>query len=245
MGVTGGVEYDSGNAVLGLAVNYSRPKADMLTGTGDVRAKGWQVGVYGGWTGGGAFVEGWAGHGWLDYDIDREAVIDRIAAETDGTAITAGAKAGYLFPLGGLSVGPVAGINYAKAELDPYTETGDPVLTLNVEDQDVSALVGSAGVEARGSFDSGGLAVSPYVALTAEKDFKGDGRIIRYAGTASPTIVNSFVLAERSEDTYGRLTAGASLALGGSFALQIQGSTSFEQDGSDDVAGWVGLKVGF
>lgn len=245
MGVTGGVEYDSGNAVFGLALNYARPKADMITDSGDVRAKAWQVGAYGGWASGGAFVQAHAGHGWLDYDVRRDAVIDEIAAETDGSAITAGAKAGYLIPLGGLSVGPVVGVNYAKADLDPYTETGDPVLTLNVEEQEVSALVGSAGVEARGSFNSGGLAVSPYVSLTAEKDFKGDGRIIRYAGTASPTIVNSFTLADRSEDTYGRLTAGASLALGGSFALQIQGSTSFEQDGADDMAGWVGLKVGF
>jgi outer membrane lipase/esterase len=244
-GVTGGVEYDSGNAVFGVAVNYARPKADTITDSGDVRAKAWQIGAYGGWTGGGAFIEGWAGHGWLDYDIDREAVIDRIAAETDGTATTAGAKAGFLFGLGGLDVGPVVGVNYAKADIDSYTETGDPVLTLDVDEQEVSALVGSAGVEARGSFNSGGLAISPYVALTAEKDFKGDGRIIRYAGTASPTIVNSFVLPDRSEDTYGRLSAGASLALGGSFALQIQGSTSFEQDGSDDVAGWVGVKVGF
>jgi outer membrane lipase/esterase len=245
MGVTGGAEYDSGGAVFGLAVNYARPKADMITDSGDVRAKAWQVGVYGGWASGGAFVQAHAGHGWLDYDIRRDAVIDEIAAETDGTAITVGAKAGYLLPLGGLSVGPVIGVNYAKADLDAYTETGDPVLINAVGEQEVSALVGSAGVEARGSFNSGGLAISPYLAVTAEKDFKGDGRIIRYAGTASPTVVNSFVLPDRSEDTYGRVTAGASLALGGTFALQIQGSTSFEQDGSDDMAGWVGLKVGF
>ena len=45
-------------------------------------------------------------------------VIDDIAGETDGTAVTAGGQAGYLFDLGGVRVGPVVGVRYAKVELD-------------------------------------------------------------------------------------------------------------------------------
>ena len=145
-GATAGAEYDmGGGAILGAALNYSRGEADMDTGTGRAKARGWQGGVYGGWSGGGAFVEGYAGYGWLDYDIARTAVIDEIAAETDGTALTAGGQAGYLFDLGGMRIGPVVGLRYAKVELDGFTETGDPVLTLNVEDQETDSLVGSAG----------------------------------------------------------------------------------------------------
>jgi outer membrane autotransporter protein len=181
----------------------------------------------------------------MDYDIRRTAVIDDIRAETEGTAVTAGAKAGFLAGFGGLRVGPVVGLHYAKAKIDGYTETGDPVLTLNVGEQDVKALVGSAGLEARGDFSSGGLAISPYASLTAEKDFEGDGRAIQYAGTASPVIVNTFVLDNRSKEVYGRLTAGANLALGSAVSLQVQGSTSLAQDGGNDKAGFVALKVGF
>ena len=244
-GVTGGVEYETGGAVVGLALNHSRPKADMISGTGDIRARAWQVGAYGGWSNGSAFLQAHAGAGWIDYDIRRDAVIDEISGEADGKTITAGAKAGYLANLGGLRVGPVIGLHYASADIDSYTETGDPVLTLNVGEQDVTALVGSAGLELRGNFPSGGLAVRPYAALTAEKDFEGDGRTIRYAGTASPGIVNSFVLPERSKELYGRVAVGASMALGGGAELQIQGSTNFAQDGSDDLSGFVGLKFGF
>jgi uncharacterized protein YhjY with autotransporter beta-barrel domain/phospholipase/lecithinase/hemolysin len=244
-GVTAGVEYEAGGTMFGLALNHSRPKAQMISGTGDLRAKAWQVGGYAGWAAAGAFVQAHAGIGRLDYDIRRTAVIDDITAEADGRTVTAGAKGGYLLGLNGLQVGPVVGLHYAKAKIDSYTETGDPVLTLDVGDQDVTALVGSAGIEARGAFDSGGLAVRPYVAVTAEKDFEGDGRVIRYAGTASPAIVNSFVLPERSKEVYGRLTAGASLALGGAAALQVQGSTSFEQDGRDDMTGSVAFRLGF
>lgn len=247
VGVTAGAEYETApGMILGAAVNYSKPEADMTIASGSVEGKAIQLGVYGGWAGaGGAFVEGYAGYGWLDIDIEREAVIDQIEADTDATAITAGAKAGYLFGLGGWRVGPVASIQYARTELDGYTETGDPVLTLNVDDQDVKALLGSAGIEARGSFDMGGLAVQPYVALTAEKELDGDGRVIRFAGTAAPGIVNSFVLPDRSKDGYGRVTGGATFALGKGISLQASGSGSFSRDGGDDVSGQVALKIGF
>jgi len=244
-GVTAGAEYDSGGAVFGVALNHSRPEADIFTGTGEARARAWQVGGYAGFSGGGAFVQAHAGYGWMDYRTRRTAVIDDIRAKTDGTAITAGAKAGYLVGMGGLRIGPVAGLQYAKVEIDGYTETGDPVLTLNVGDQDVSALVGSAGLEARASLDAGGLAIAPYASLTAEKDLEGDGRAIRYAGTASPGIVNTFVLDDRSKELHGRLTAGANLALFGSASLQVQGSTSISREGGNDVSAFVALKLGF
>lgn len=246
-GVTAGVEYNLGNgAMLGAAANYTRAKAKAVIGNGTARAEAWQAGLYGGWAGaGGAFIEGYAGYGWLDLDTGRDAVIDRIRGETDGHAVTAGAKAGYLFGLGGVKLGPVIGLHYAKAELDGYTETGDPVLTLNVDDQDVKALVGSAGIEARATWDVGGLAVTPYATVAAEKDFEGDGRVIRYAGTAAPTIVNSFVLPDRSKDAYVRLGGGVNFALGGGLALQVNGTATVSQDGGDDFAGFAGLKLGF
>jgi uncharacterized protein YhjY with autotransporter beta-barrel domain/phospholipase/lecithinase/hemolysin len=245
VGVSGGVEYDSGPIVAGLAVNYSRPRADMETGTGKVKAKAWQVGGYAAWSGGGAFAQAYGGYGWLDYDISRAAVIDVINGRTDGQTVVAGAKAGWLASLGGLKVGPVAAVQYAKSKLDGYTESGDPVLTLNVGNQEVHALVGSAGLEARGALTSGGLSIRPYASLTAEKELDGDGRTIRYAGTASPTIVNSFVLANRSKETYGRVTAGASLSLIGSVSLEVQASASFGRNRGNDAGGFAGIKVGF
>jgi len=246
-GVTAGAEYDMGSgAMIGIAGNYSMAEADIITSNGGAEAQAWQVGIYGAWAGaGGAFLEGYAGYGWLQHENERDAVIDEIEGEADGDAIIAGAKAGYLFGLGGFRVGPVVGVQYAKAELDGYTEQGDPVLTLNVEEQELKALVGQAGIEARGEMDWAGLSFAPYVTLTAERDFEGDGRVIRYAGTASPTIVNSFVLADRPKDTYARLTGGATLALAERIKLQINGSSSFSRAGGDDFSGLVGIKVGF
>ena len=243
-GASLGAEYESGTGlIVGAALNHSRGEADLDTGTGRAEARGWQVGVYGGWSGGGAFVEGYAGYGWLDYEIGRTAVIDDIAAETDGTAVTAGAQAGYLFDLGGLSVGPVLGVRYAKVELDPFTETGDPVLTLNVEEQEADSLVGSAGIELRGDLAMGGLAIRPYAQAAVEREFAGDARTIRYALTAAPTVVNQWALPDRDDDIYGRVTAGANFELTGALSLQLNGSATIGNDAGRDVAGSLALKL--
>ncbi|MDQ8757341.1 autotransporter domain-containing protein [Sphingosinicella sp. LHD-64] len=243
-GGTLGAEYDTGaGAVFGAAVNYTRGEADMDTATGRAKTKAWQVGLYGGWASGGLFIQGQASYGWLDYEIDRDAVIDSIAADPGGTAITAGAQAGYLFGVGGMRVGPVVGLRYAKAEIDAYTETGDPALTLDVGDQELQSLIGSAGIEARGELDVGGLAVRPYAAATLEREFDGDGRTVLYALTAAPEIVNRWVIPERSDDIYGRIAAGVNLSLGDAASLQLQGSTSIAQDEGNDLYGFLALRL--
>jgi outer membrane autotransporter protein len=194
---------------------------------------------------GGAFVEGYAGFGGLEYDFRRTAVIDEISAVTDGNTIVAGGEAGYLFDLGSTKAGPIVGIQYARATLDPYTETGDPVLTLDVGRQRASELVGFAGVEAQLDMDMGGLAVKPFVKLLAEKELDSSHAPVRYAGTPSPTIVNTFIFQPSSDDVYGRLEGGVSLDLGSGVALQAQVSATVEHPQHDEVSGFVGFKLGF
>ena len=244
-GVTGGVEYTGAGTLFGAALNWSRGEASTI-GVAETEAKSLQLGLYGGWGGAsGGFVEGYAGMGWTDYDFTREAVIDQIHGETDGKNIVAGARAGYLFGNGALRFGPVIGLSYAKVDFDGYTETGDAALTLNVEDQKLDALTGSAGVELRAGYDLEGMAFRPYAQAVLEKEFDGDGRTIRYAGTASPTIVNSFVLPERSEDVYGRLTGGVSIGLASALSLEANASATIEREDGNDFSALLGLKLGF
>ena len=243
---TGGIEYDvSTGFIVGAAASYTRADADFSTHSGSARADGWQLGAYAGWRGGGAFVQGYAGFGTLDYDIARDAVIDSISASPDGETMTAGAKAGMLFGMGGMQIGPVVAVRYARAELDAYTETGDPVLTLNVSDQRLNSLTGSAGIEARGDLDAGGLSVQPYASAAVEREFEGDARSVQYALTAAPEIVNTWQLPARSRETYGRLTGGVNLALGSAFTVQVQASSTIAQDEGNELAGSLGLRIGF
>ena len=243
---TAGVEYDLASGfVFGAAGSYTRTDADMATGTGSADVDGWQLGLYAAWEGDGPFVQAFAGIGSLEYDIRRDAVIDSISATPDGETMTAGAQAGYLMPVGRFNVGPVIGMRYARAEIDSYTETGDPVLTLNVSEQRLSSLTGSAGLEARGNLGGEGLVVQPFVAAAAEREFDGDARSVRYALTAAPEIVNTWNLPERSDEIYGRVSGGVNVWIGSSATLQVQGTSTIARDGGNEVAGSLALRVGF
>ena len=243
-GVTAGLEYDSGGFLVGGAVNLSQSTAE-IGGSGEAKANARQAGAYAAWSGGGAFVQAHAGIGRIDYKIRRQAVIDDISATPDGDTVNAGLRLGYLMGFGGLRIGPVAGLHYARVEIDDYVESGDPVLTNSVSGQKATTLLGEAGVEARGSFDYGGAAMQPFLSATLEREFEGDARTIRYAGTASPTIVNSWQLPDRPNDTYGRLTGGVSIGVTGALAVQVLGSATLERDGGDDKSGSVALRLGF
>jgi outer membrane lipase/esterase len=245
IGVTGGIEFAFASGKVGAALSYSRPEVDSVSGTSNASVRAYQIGAYGQVEMGGAFLEGYAGIGRYDFDIRRAAVIDDMFAETEGDGLVAGAEAGYLFDMGKTRVGPVVGLQYARAKLDGYTETGDPVLTLNVEDQRASQLTGFAGLEAQFDVDVGGLAVAPYVKLLGEKELDGSVRAVRYAGTASPGIVNTFNLDQGEDDLYGRVEGGVSLSLGGAFSLEAQASATLEHPDHDEISGFVGLKVGF
>jgi uncharacterized protein YhjY with autotransporter beta-barrel domain/phospholipase/lecithinase/hemolysin len=241
---TGGVEYDGGQWLVGAAVNLSRGDTEMQTGTGSVDTEGLQFGAYGSWSNGNAFIEAYGGIGRVDLDISRDAVIDQIEATPQADTIMAGAQIGYLFDVGRLKIGPVAGISYAKAEIEEYTETGDPVLTLNVSDQEVDTLVASLGLELNGSFDVGGATVSPFLTASAQHELNDDPRTIRYAGTAAPEIVNSWVLQGDSE-TYGKLTGGANMQITQGLTLQVAAGTTLGQDGGDDSHASLAVRIGF
>jgi outer membrane lipase/esterase len=246
VGATGGVEYDTvSGLIVGAAASYTRADADFATQSGSARADGWQLGAYAGWRGGGAFVQGYAGIGSLDYDIERAAVIDNVTASPDGETMTAGASAGYLMAMGDLQIGPVLSLRYARAEIDAFTETGDPVLTLDVSEQRLTSLTGSAGIEARGDISSGGLSIQPYGSVALEREFDGDARSLTYALTAAPEIVNTWNLPARSRDTYGRVTGGVNLSLASAISVQVQATGTLEAEQGNEVAGSLALRIGF
>lgn len=243
VGIATGVEYGFGAGVVGVALAYSRPRLDFID-AGRVKGDAYHGGIYGQIQAGGAFAELYGGIGRVDLDIRRRAVIDDIQAETDGTTLTAGGEVGYLFDVGSAKIGPVIGAQYARAKLDGYTETGDPVLTLNVSGQRASETVGFAGLELQAEADVGGLSVRPYASLAAEKELDSSVRTIGYAGTVAPGIVNSLEGEEGSDDVYGRVEAGASFRLGGRLSLEVQGSATIRHPEQNQLTGFVGLKIG-
>jgi len=244
-GVTGGVEYQGTSFVIGLAGRYSKSDADFRTGTGSVETEAAQIGAYAHLDVGNFFVEGYGGIGRSSLDIRRTGVINDLTASPHADLITGGAQIGYLFDLGRVKIGPTLGIDYARAKLDAYTETGDGVLTLNVQSQEVDSKVGSLGLEMDGDFSVGGAKVTTFLTAEALRPFDDNPRAIRYALTAAPTIVNSWTVGGGGEDTYARVAGGANFAITRGVTVQATGATTIGQEGGDDSRASVGLRIGF
>ena len=245
VGATAGVEFGFGNGLVGVAGNYTRPRAKFGNDAARTRSTSLQLGAYAGYAIGPVFVQGHGSYGWDRHKIRRAGVIDDLTAKPDGTHYSLGAKAGFLAPLGAVRVGPVVALDYAKAKVDGYTEQGDAALALNVRSQSYSALVGGAGLELRGDFAGGGVALRPFLSAMVEKDFKGDGRTAVWSQVSAPTIVNRFDLGERDKSYYTRLSGGASAQLGGGVQLDAHASTTAGKDQGEEVTASVGFRVGF
>jgi outer membrane autotransporter protein len=240
LGATVGAEYGMAGGTIGIAGNYTRPKATFGVGSARVRGRSWQIGAYGNLAAGGLFGQAYVGYGKDHNRITRTGVIDDMTARPGGNHTVAGAKGGYLVPFAGLSAGPIVAMDYARAKVNGYTEAGDPVLTLNVSSQSVKELAGQAGLEVRG--DLAGL--HPFLDLTAEHDFTGDDRLITFAQTDAPTIVNTWAVSRR-KDTYARVSAGASANVAGSVSVDAFVTTTLGRDHGNETGGHVGVKARF
>ena len=240
-GATAGVEYGFGPGVVGAAVNYSRPKAKFGKDVSDTDGHTWQVGAFGSYNFGGGFAEAYLGYGNDNIDINREGIVDDMRASPDASHWAAGAKAGYLMPFAGLQVGPVIGLDYAKAKVDGYTESGDPVLTLNVSSVSAKSLEGTAGLEVRGN---AGASVRPFASAVLAKDFASNGRTVQFSQTSAPIIVNSWRVGEGSDGVYGRVSGGARVDLFNRITLDALVGGTLGRDDGNDLSVHVGLNVG-
>ena len=239
-GATLGAEYGVGGGLVGIAGNYTRPRAEF--GNESARASGhsWQIGAYGSIDVNGLFGQAYLGYGHDRNHIDRAGVVDNMSATASGNHSSAGAKGGYLMSVLGMEAGPVVALDYARAKVDGYTESGDPALTLNVGGQSLKAFTGQAGIEVRGEISG----LHPFVDLTAEHEFSGDHRLITFAQTSAPIIVNTWSTS-RDKETYGRLAGGASANVGGAFSIDVYGTTTLGRDHGQEIGGQIGVKAHF
>ena len=247
VGGTIGTEYRiNKNAFVGGAFDYSNPKARLFNNAGTTDVNSYQLGVYGAWADAHFFAQALATFGWQNFRNTRPGVVDTITSNPDGTTLVAGGKAGYLFDADKVQAGPIAGLVYARARVNGYTEAGDPALTLTVGPQTAEALVGSVGVQIRAPFMVNGRIISPYLNLTAEDDFIGNGRIIQFGATSAPLIINNWAIPNgTSQRVYGRVAGGVVAPVTDNVALTANLSRTVGHQGGDDFYGTGGLKISF
>jgi outer membrane autotransporter protein len=239
-GADGGIEWKRGGLVAGGIFSWTKSHADSSSVADDqAKAKSYQIGAYAAYDTGSLFAQAYGGYGWHHVDIRRAGVADPLTAHPHATSIVAGGRAGWLVPTGLGRIGPIAGIAYAHAKLDAYTEAGDAAAALVVGSQKVDTVVGSAGLEWRPDL---GPAFTPWLRATAEKSVHGDKRDILYAPEDAATVVNRFEILSASDKAYGDVAGGISARLGTHIAIEATAHTTFSREEGKDYGGFAGVK---
>jgi outer membrane lipase/esterase len=247
-GGTIGLEYKYSRALMaGIALDYTNATSRLANAAGRTSVDAYQLGLYAAYNPSNFFAQGLVSYGTQSYKNTRAGVLlGDVTSTPSGTSAAAAAKIGYLFDTysGALRIGPIAGLTYASSTTKAYTEAGDAALTLSVGKQTVEALVGSAGIQMRAPIRLAGQTLLPYLNLTAEQDFKGNGRSVQYSATSAPLIINTFNIDDRSHKTYGRIAAGVSADVTSNAALNLSLSQTFGQ-GANSFNAVGGISIRF
>ncbi|MDE2361724.1 MAG: autotransporter domain-containing protein [Hyphomicrobiales bacterium] len=246
VGGTIGIDYRIGaNALIGAAFNYANPSVRQYMGAGRSDVDAYQFGLYGAWAGPNLFAQGVLSFGVLKYANARPGVVNQLTSSPGGSTFAAAFKTGYLFDVAPrVKLGPIVGLTYARATVDAYAESGDPVLNLAPGQQKVEALVGSAGAQLRYGLQLAGRNVDTFLNLTAEEDFRGNGRSFQYSATSAPLIVNTWTI-PGSRAVYGRVAFGAATPIWSNVSMSFNISQTIGRKGGDDFTGSGGLKFTF
>ena len=247
LGTTLGIEYRlTSEAMVATAYSFDSPSLNLSQNAGTTSADASQLGLYGTYTQKSLFLQGMLSYGWLNYSNSRSGVVSTITAKPDGNTFATAFKGGYLFDVApSVRLGPIAGITYVQAHVNSYTENGDPVLTLTLNEQTAKTVLGSVGAQARYAFDLGSTRLDSYLNVTLENNFEGSDRVIQYSATSAPLIVNSWTATGSANHAFVRLAAGANANLTSAIAVMLNMSHTIGQPDGNDFFCTGGLKISF
>jgi outer membrane autotransporter protein len=168
---------------------------------------------------------------------------DTISFSPQGHAWSAGASTGLTLRAGNLVYGPIVGVSYTNVVVDPYTESGEPLVIQSVAQQNLDSLVGRAGLQANVAGTLGGFSIRPHWMLAVEREFLDARREVDTsflsAGLPITDQVRGFT------GTYGRLGVGAVADLGRALSATVDFQATFGRGNGEDQSTVVKLNLAF
>lgn len=229
---------------MGVAFNAMRTEGRLAHGQGDTNLTSYQIGTFSQFAWQGFFLDNALTYGTHGFAITRPGVVSQATATPRGNTFTVSGKAGYLASFSGVQLGPLVTGAYAHSSINPYTESGDPLITQSVRGQSLKSLEGGVGGRLRLPFMAGAMQVESYVDLTLNHEFKRIDRDIVTAFTFAPA--QAFRTPVRAPlETYGKLSAGARIEVTSSAAISLNVHSTFARASGNDLGVNGGLQVRF
>ena len=231
------------NLILGLAGSFTTTNADLSTGA-SIDADAIQGAAYLAYATRHWFVDALAAYGMVDLDGARTVATEVVRSSTEVSVVALAARGGYLFDLGKLRAGPIAGLTYLHGRIDGYTEEGNPSLTLTVGAQTVDSLAGSVGVRFLAPFKAGGNLVVPYLNVTWEHQFGDSVQSLTTSLSQTGAPVPLSFPAFDARD-FGKIEGGLTVEFAPQASVTLNGASTFARDDAHDFRVSAGVNLRF
>ena len=226
------------NLLVGGAVGWGAPHADFDNGAGKLAYDAYQAGLYASLRQAGLFADFTASYGRFDASTAwRTGVLGSgnvdFKPDANGYAVAVGV--GYLVSAGPVQVGPIAALNYTRADIGAYTESGEPLITQRVANQGVDSLTGRAGFAATYGAGLPAWAPRPTLSISAEHEFMNGSRTIDSSFLSAGLPIRTSIAGYGG--TYGRAGLGVTESFGATLSGLVDLETTFGSGyGSDQSA---------
>ena len=169
-GFTLGMDYRvNENFAIGVNLGYSRTNAD-IAGGGKINTDGLKLGLYATYFRDGFYVDAAVQGGYNTYDTRRAALRGSATGSTDGTDFNAHLAFGYDWRRGGLTVGPMASVQYTRVGFDGFGESGSRA-ALTYASQSADSLRTALGAKASYEIHAGSVIIKPEVRAAWQHEF--------------------------------------------------------------------------
>lgn len=226
--------------LMGGGLSYLESDADRGTDVAGMTLAAYVSGVWGG-----LHADLLYGATLLEHQIDRDTGFGGIAhARPDSVTHTVSFNTGYNFHPGQWSLGPIAGLDWAHAKIDGYSESGGGTAATRVSEQTVDSLLTRAGLQASRRIGCSWGAITPQVRVGWEREnlgsdddltaallrspyYRVQGRSIRRTGTGYEVTVPG---QDRARDSMS-VGAGVLMEIGDQLRLLLDYEGNFLGDG--------------
>ena len=185
-GVSFGLDYRVNDAfTIGGGVGYGRDDSDIGENGSRNEGSAYTFAMYGSYSPGDVFfMDGLFGYQKLDYDLRRFVTSNGnfVNGSRGGTQWFGSVSMGADLRAGNWQFTPYLRGDVARADLDSYTERGDPIFSLAYDGLQVDTDTGNVGVRIDYRREVNWGMFSPQFRLEYQHDFKGNGaQTMRYA----------------------------------------------------------------
>ncbi|WP_439370307.1 autotransporter domain-containing protein [Bradyrhizobium sp. DASA03120] len=241
--LAGGKVYVTPNLTLGPTFGYTHIASDLKQGLGSTDLDSFHLGGFLAYDTSSLFVHAIASYGWNQFDISRTGFFGPITPNTDANTTVAAIKAGYLFDLGAVRIGPIGGFTYTDTHVKGYSEAGDPFLTQTVADQFLQSAVVSGGLRLKPQFAAFGPA-DTFFDVTVEKDLRNSMPILQTGFRLAPD-VPTFTPVRPIRDVYVRMSGGLGYNFTPNAGVNVAAEGIVANNGSNSFGLNAGFRYGF